>query len=66
MSETPRITYRARDEAIPEGELNALAAVYKFVLDCHAQKEGGATTAPADAMKGSKHDRATSIISKPS
>jgi hypothetical protein len=29
---SPRITYAARQDATPEGELNALAAVYLFVL----------------------------------
>jgi hypothetical protein len=29
---SPRITYAARQDATPEGELNDLAAVYAFVL----------------------------------
>jgi hypothetical protein len=35
----PRIVYRPREDATPEAELKALAAVYKFVLGCHAKKE---------------------------
>ncbi len=33
-----RITYTPRSDATPEGELNALAAVYKVLLDRHAEK----------------------------
>jgi hypothetical protein len=32
------ITYTPRPDATPETELNALAAVYAFVLDCHSKK----------------------------
>ena len=42
MTETPRIAYRARDDATPESELSALATVYKFVLDSHAQRNPAA------------------------
>jgi hypothetical protein len=41
----PSIVYRPREEATPEAELKALAAIYKFVLGCHAKKED----APKDA-----------------
>ena len=62
-----RIAYIRRPDARPEAELNCLAAVYKFVLDSHAKKQDRPTTSgPDDAMKGSKHDRATEIIPKPS
>jgi hypothetical protein len=54
---SPRITYTARPDATPEAELNALAAVYRFVLDCRAKKEGGpAFTAPDNDAKESKND----------
>ncbi len=33
-----RITYTPRPDATPEGELNALAAVYRIILDCYAKK----------------------------
>ncbi len=46
---SPRIAYKARPDATPEGELNALAAVYKFVLDCRAKKKAAPATAPDDA-----------------
>ena len=34
----PSITYAPRSEATPEAELNVLANVYRFILDCHAKK----------------------------
>ena len=34
----PPIFYTPRPDATPEGELNALASVYRFILDCHAKK----------------------------
>jgi hypothetical protein len=33
-----RIVYTPRSDATPEAELNALANVYRFILDCHAKK----------------------------
>jgi hypothetical protein len=35
---SPRITYTSRPDATPEAELNVLANVYRFILDCHAKK----------------------------
>ncbi len=56
----PEILYSPRVNATPQTELDSLAAVYRFVLDSHAKKQGRPTTSgPHDAMKGSKHDRAT-------
>ena len=55
----PRIIYVPRPDAAQEGELNALAAAYRFILfESRASKEGGPVTAPDDAMKGSNDDRA--------
>ena len=34
----PAVTYSPRPDTTPEGELDALAAVYWFILDCHAKK----------------------------
>ncbi len=36
--DSPRITYTPRSDATPETELNVLADVYRFILDCHAKK----------------------------
>jgi hypothetical protein len=33
-----RITYTSHSDATPEAELNVLANVYHFILDCHAKK----------------------------
>jgi hypothetical protein len=38
MSDTPRIRYTSRPDTTPETELNALATVYRFILDCHTKK----------------------------
>ena len=35
---SPRITFTPRADATPEAELNVLANVYRFILDCHAKK----------------------------
>ena len=59
----PRIHYAPRAAATPEGELNALAAVYKFVLDCHTRKEGRPTTSGPDSAKGgSENDSSAKTI----
>lgn len=39
MSE-PRISYAGSLDTSPETEAPVLCAVYTFVLDCHAKKEG--------------------------
>jgi hypothetical protein len=33
-----RIRYAPRPDATPEAELDALAAVYRFILDCRAMR----------------------------
>ncbi len=37
---SPHIAYTSRPGSTPEAEKDALAAVYKFVLDCHSKKRG--------------------------
>jgi hypothetical protein len=32
------VVYEARSDTTPEAESNALANVYRFILDCHAKK----------------------------
>ena len=52
MTQTPLLVYRARDDATPEGELHALAACYRMILD--SAKKGTATSPvsrPDDARK---------------
>jgi hypothetical protein len=49
--------YPPQPDTAPEAEKDALAAVYKFVLDCHSKKRGRPSTGDLDdATKGSKHD----------
>jgi hypothetical protein len=37
--DSPRITYASRpDDATPEAEVNVLANIYRFILDCHRKK----------------------------
>jgi hypothetical protein len=42
--DSTRIIYTPRLGATPEGEVAALASVYRFLLDCHAKKKGGPAT----------------------
>lgn len=56
----PHITYSPRPGATPEGELNALASVYSFVLrtrqNRNLKKEGSPSLAALDDTRGeSKH-----------
>jgi len=46
-----RITYTPRPDATRESELDALAAVYKFVLECHASKKGADPTGDRNEVK---------------
>jgi hypothetical protein len=34
----PTVTFTPRPDATPEAEVNVLANVYRFILDCHAKK----------------------------
>jgi hypothetical protein len=55
----PRISYIPHPDATQEAELNALASVYRFILNCCAkQNAAGVTTTDGDDAKGSQHDRA--------
>jgi hypothetical protein len=55
--DSARIVYVPRPDATPESELNALAAVYRFILfDSHASKKARPTTSgPNDAAKEIKN-----------
>jgi hypothetical protein len=37
--DNPRPVYVSRNDATPEGELAALAAVYRFLLDRHERRD---------------------------
>ena len=59
---SPRITYTSRPDATPEAELNVLANVYRFILDCHAKKKGGPAKTALDDRKGLEDDPATTRV----
>ena len=63
MGSAPRIMYTPRGDATPEGEINALAACYRIILDsCKNENAPDVTSIKGDdAKKGSlKHEvRAT-------
>jgi hypothetical protein len=63
---SPRITYTPRPDATPEGELSALSAVYKFILDCHERKKAARPGRPVSAKGGSSDSSARPIIPEPS
>lgn len=51
----PTVAYRSRPD-LDQAELNALANVYRFILDCHAKKEGGpAQSRPESDAKESEN-----------
>jgi hypothetical protein len=53
----PGIVYTPRpDDATPEAaELNVLANVYRFILDCHAKKMAAEPDSCNDAANSEKH-----------
>lgn len=61
MSSAPRISYTPRSDATPEGEIAALASVYRLILGCHAKKKGTRPGAPDDGTKF-KEDSANAAI----
>jgi hypothetical protein len=52
-----RIIYRSRPDATPEAELNALATVYRFILDCHAKKIAAEPAPKPDSCITTQIDR---------
>ncbi len=47
--DSPRIVYRAKHDVTPEGELNAVASVYRFILGCQSKQEA---VEPASKVNG--------------
>ena len=47
----PRLIYTPRSDVTPEDELNALAAVYKFLLDRHVGKDAADRSTPSHKRK---------------
>ena len=53
----PAVTYSPRPDTTQEGELNALAAVYRFDRECRERKGGGpAITAPDNPKERTEYD----------
>jgi hypothetical protein len=48
------VLYEPRSDTTPEAELNALANVYRFILDCHAKKMAAEPAPEPDGRDGTK------------
>jgi hypothetical protein len=48
MSSAP-LNYTPRPDTAPERERDALAAIYRFILDCHVKKEAAHPAASNEA-----------------
>jgi hypothetical protein len=58
----PHIIYVPRPDATPEAELNALAAVYRFILDdCRERKKAAPASRPKQPER-TKDDPARAIL----
>ncbi len=56
-----RFVYAPIIDATPEAESSALTNVYKFILDCRAQKEGASPGAP-DNTTNVRHTEGVSHV----
>jgi hypothetical protein len=59
------VTYAPCPNAMPEGELNTLAAVYRLILDSHVSKKAAHPGGP-DAQKETLHDSGNTSIPRAS
>jgi len=50
-----RLTYIPLPDATPESELDALTAVYAFVLKAHAKKKAATPSGPENGVKENHH-----------
>jgi hypothetical protein len=50
-----RISYTPCSDATPESELDALAAVYAFILEAHARKKAAVPSGPENGVKEDQH-----------
>jgi hypothetical protein len=55
--DSPRITYALRSDATAEAELDVLANVYRFILDCHAKKKAVEPAPEPDSCITTQIDR---------
>ena len=65
MVEGAQVTYDSRPDATADAERNALAAVYRFILDCQAKKRAASPSRPDDGTKV-KEDSASARLPHPS
>ena len=56
MSNNLRISYRPLPDATPQSELEALAAVYSFLIQSHENRKAAATGGGNDQEKGGEGD----------
>jgi hypothetical protein len=52
--DSSRLTYTPLPDATPQGELDELVAVYKFVLKCHESKKAADPTNDPNEAKEDK------------
>jgi hypothetical protein len=65
MRSNPRLIYTPRKDATPEGELNALASIYRFILFENSTRKGATRTGGSDDAERSLNGiRAKEIIPK--
>jgi hypothetical protein len=48
------VVYEPRPDATPEAEVNVLANIYRFILDCHAKKIAAEPAPEPDGRDGTK------------
>jgi hypothetical protein len=57
-----RLTYTPLSDATPNSELDALVAVYAFVLEAHAMKKAATPSGPENGVKENYHVHTKEII----
>jgi hypothetical protein len=55
--DSPHIAYTSRPDATPGAEVNVLASVYRFILDCHAKKKAVEPAPEPDSCITTQIDR---------
>jgi hypothetical protein len=60
--DSPRMTYTPHPDTPPEAELDALATVYKFILDCHAKKKAAEPAPEPDSCITTQIDRGALVL----
>ena len=59
---SPRITFTPRADATAEAELNVLANLYRFILDCHAKKIAAEPAPEPDSCITTQIDRRALVL----